>query len=163
MIFTARIGIRGVNPCVLVVARRAAALKPGWRAPMPVRIRVDGRKGGRVNLMPAGNGDFYLYLRGDIRRSSGTKVGDRVTIEIAFDAARRPTAPMPAWFREGLARHPEARANWEKLIPSRKKDMLRTFGRLKSPEARERNLTKALHVLSGNSGRFLARDWRDGR
>ena len=30
---------------------------------------------------------------------------------------------------------------------------------LKSPEARERNVARAIHVLSGNKGRFMARSW----
>jgi hypothetical protein len=34
---------------------------------------------------------------------------------------------------------------------------------LKSPEARARNLEKAMHVLSGNPGRVMARDWKDGK
>jgi uncharacterized protein YdeI (YjbR/CyaY-like superfamily) len=50
--------------------------------------------------------------------------------------------------------------NWEALVPSRKKEVLRYFAALKSPEARARNLERALHVLSGRKGRFLGRSWR---
>ena len=52
--------------------------------------------------------------------------------------------------------------NWEALIPSRRKEILRYFARLKSTEARERNLERALHVLSGRQGRFMARVWNQG-
>jgi uncharacterized protein YdeI (YjbR/CyaY-like superfamily) len=52
--------------------------------------------------------------------------------------------------------------NWEALIPNRKKEILRYFSWLKSREARERNLEKALHVLSGGKGRFMARAWDGG-
>jgi len=52
--------------------------------------------------------------------------------------------------------------NWEALIPSRKKEILRYFAPLKSPEARERNLERALYVLSGKKGRFMARAWNQG-
>ena len=31
----------------------------------------------RVNLMPVGDGTFYLYLNGPIRTASATAVGDR--------------------------------------------------------------------------------------
>jgi uncharacterized protein YdeI (YjbR/CyaY-like superfamily) len=55
----------------------------------------------------------------------------------------------------------QARKNWETLIPSRKKEILRYFARLKSPEARARNLERALHVLSGKRGRFMARAWNE--
>lgn len=156
------------NPYVHVGAKRAAALKPGWRRPMPVLIRVNGHpktSPWRINLMPMGNGDFFLYLHGDVRRASRTKVGDRVTVEMAFDDAYRngPMHRMPAWFRTALAANAAAKKGWEALIPSRKKEILRYFSWLKSPEARARNLEKALHVLCGKPGRFMARAWRDGR
>ena len=115
-------------------------------------------------MMPVGDGSFYLYLHGDVRKASGTTVGDRVDVELSFDADYRtgPLHPLPAWFKEALNKNPEATKNWDVLIPSRKKEMLRYFSWLKSPEARARNLERALHVLSGKKGRFMARQWEHG-
>ena len=115
-------------------------------------------------MMPVGDGSFYLYLHGDVRRASGTKVGDRVRVEVGFDAEYRngPQHPIPAWFKIALQKHPQALKNWEALIPSRKKEILRYFARLKLPEACARNLERALHVLSGRKGRFVARAWDRG-
>src|SRR5579871_3870285 len=105
--FPAIIRIRGINPYVLVSARRAQAIKPGWRKPLPVRVRLNGKpaKGWRINLMPVGNGSFYLYLHGQVRKASGAAVGDRVEVEIEFDAGYRdgPQHPMPRWFQRALA------------------------------------------------------------
>lgn len=44
------------------------------------------------------SGSFYLYLHGDVRKASTTKVGDRVHVEVSFDAEYRngPMHPMPA-------------------------------------------------------------------
>jgi hypothetical protein len=56
----------------------------------------------------------------------------------------------------------QALKNWTALIPSRKKEILRHFSQLKSLDARTRNLSKALHVLSGEAERFMARNWRNG-
>jgi hypothetical protein len=91
----------------------------------------------------------YLYLHGYVRKASGTQVGDRVDAEVSFDSAYRngPMHPMPAWFRAPLHKQPKARAAWDALIPSRQKEILRYFSWLKSPEARARNLQRALHVL----------------
>src|SRR6266508_2330148 len=115
-------------------------------------------------MMPVGNGSFYLYLHGDVRRASGTKVGDRVQVEVGFDARYRngPQHRMPAWFKAALQKNSDAIKNWEALIPSRKKEILRYFARLKSQEARARNLERTLHVLSGRKGRFIARAWDGG-
>ena len=35
--------------------------------------------------MPSGTGDFYLYLHGEMRRESQTRVGDVVRLSIEFD------------------------------------------------------------------------------
>jgi hypothetical protein len=164
--FTAVIKIRGVNPFILVSAARANAVKPGWRRPLPVLMRINDKpaEAWRVNMMPVGDGSFYLYLHGDVRKASGTVVGDRVRVEINFDPSYRngPQHPMPAWFRQALAGNPQTMKNWIALIPSRKKEILRYFSRLNSSEARTRNLGKALDVLSGGTGRFMARAWKNG-
>jgi hypothetical protein len=164
--FTALIRIRGVNPYVLVSAARAKALKPGWRKPLPVRLRVNGAptEALRINLMPIGDGRFYLYLHGEARRVSRTGVGDRARIEIEFDASYRngPQHPMPRWFSRALAAAPAAKKNWTALSPSRKKEVLRYFARLQSREAQARNLARAMRVLAGQPGRFLGRDWKNG-
>src|SRR5262245_26283940 len=157
--FRARIRIAGVNPYVRVSSARAAALKRGWRRPLPVRVRINGRPRTpwRINLVPIGDGSFYLYLHGDLRRTSNTKVGDWVEVELVFDAAYRvgPMQRMPAWFRKPLAASRKATAGWERLSPSRKKEIVRYLARLKSPEARARNVTRALAALSGTPSRFM--------
>lgn len=164
---TAVIKIRAGNPYIPVSPVRAKAIKPGWRKPLPVRVRINGKPAEpwRINMMPAGDGSFYLYLHGDVRKASGTKVGDRVRVEVGFDEKYKdgPTHPMPTWLKITLRKTPKAAKNWEALIPSRKKEVLRYFARLKSPEARARNLKKALHVLSGKKGRFMGRAWHQGR
>jgi hypothetical protein len=164
--FSAVINIRGINPFILVSASRANTIKPGWRKPLPVLVRINDKsaKVWRINMMPVGNGSFYLYLHGGIRKASGTAVGDRVRVEIEFDASYRngPQHPMPGWFKQALAGNPQATKNWRALIPSRKKEILRYFSHLNSPDARARNLAKVLHVLSGETGRFMAREWKNG-
>jgi Bacteriocin-protection, YdeI or OmpD-Associated/Domain of unknown function (DUF1905) len=165
--FTAPIEIHGVNPYVRVIASRASKLKPDWRKPMPVLIRVNGKpdKPWSINMMPVGDGSFRLYLHGTVRKASNTDVGDRVRVEIRFDSAYQngPRHPMPEWFRKALRGNPVAKRNWEKLIPSRQKEILRYFAALKSQEARERNLARALVALSGGPERFMARSWSQGK
>jgi hypothetical protein len=179
--FTAVMKIFGVNPYVLVSAKRASKLKPGWRRPMPVLVMINGKpekprstpslgsvaqgRLRRINMMPVGDGSFRLYLHGGVRKASNTGVGDRVRVEVRFDAKYRggPMHPMPAWFQTALAKNPTAKENWDALIPSRKKEVLRYFAALKSPEARERNLTRALQALSGGPTRFMARSWSRGK
>jgi hypothetical protein len=164
--FDAVIEIRGVNPFVGVRSSQASALRAGWHKPLPVLVRINGQPGTpwRTNLMPVGNGNFYLYLHGSMREASGTAVGDRVRVEIEFDEGYRngPQHPMPKWFKQALDGNPQAKKNWVSLIPSRKKEILRYVSRLVSADARVRNQALALHVLSGQAGRFMGRAWKDG-
>jgi hypothetical protein len=164
--FTAKIMIRGINPYVRVSAARAARLKPGWRKPLPVLLRVNGEpaKPWRINMMPAGDGNFYLYLHATVRDASRTAVGDGVAVELAFDSEYRGgPETMPPRFHAALARSAKARKSWAMLPPSRKKEIVRYLTRLKSPEALERNLSRTMLVLSGEAGRFVGRSWKNGK
>jgi hypothetical protein len=163
--FRATIELNGINPYVTVSARRVARIRKGWRKPLPVRVRVNGhpKKPWRINMMPVGDGSFYLYLHGDVRKASKTRVGDAVTVELEFDDKYHggPAHPMPSWFREALDANRIAGHAWSQLIPSRQKEILRYFANLKSPEAQARNLERAMRVLSGNKERFMARTWNE--
>lgn len=161
--FRRRIRINGVNPYVLIGPRQALRLRKNWRKPMPVRVQINGKPEPPwcINLMPRGDGSFYLYLAEIVRRASGTRVGDLASVSIQFDVDYRagPMHPIPRWFRVGLARDALAQAGWRRLPPSRQKEILRYFAGLKSQEARARNADRALCVLAGGKGRFMARDW----
>jgi hypothetical protein len=163
--FRAAIEMNGINPFVLVSAVRAARIRKGWRKPMPVFVRVNGKpeKPWRINLMPVGDGSFYLYLHGNVRKVSDTKAGDSITVELGFDGDYKngPMHRMPSWFRIALAKNSRARKTWEALIPSRKKELLRYFAGLKSAEAQTRNLHRAIHVLAGGKARFMGRAWNE--
>ncbi len=165
--FRAVIIIHGVNPYVLVSAERASKLQPNWRRPMPVLVQINGQpqEPWPINMMPIGDGSFRLYLHEKVRKASSTGVGDRVEVEVRFDGKYKggPAHPMPVWFRTALGKNSVARKNWQALIPSRKKEVLRYFASLKSAEARERNLVRAIRVLSGKGERFMARSWSEGK
>src|ERR1700755_279 len=117
--FRAPIEIRGINPYVLVSAERAARLKPDWRKPMPVRIQVNGKPDvpWRINMMPAGDGSFFLYLHAQVRKESRTAVGDVVSVTIEFDGLYKggPSDPMPSWFGKELHRNRKAQRGWDSL------------------------------------------------
>jgi uncharacterized protein YdeI (YjbR/CyaY-like superfamily) len=53
------------------------------------------------------------------------------------------------------------KAAWNALSPSRKKEILRYFANLKSRDARERNIRRAVAVLSGSPERFMGRSWNE--
>jgi hypothetical protein len=163
--FSSEIKIQGINPYVLVSKQQAETIKKDWHKPMPVCIRINEKpeQPWHINMMPVGNGSFYLYLHGSVRKASDSKVGDVVDVEISFDEAYKsgPQHPLPPWFKTALNKNKVAKQAWEVLMPSRKKEILRYFATLKSKEAREKNLGRVLHVLSGKKDRFMARTWNE--
>lgn len=163
MKFTAKIKLRGINPYVLVSAARARRIQADWKRPMPILVQVNGKPDPAwpVNMMPAGDGSFYLYLDGGVRGASDTDVGDMVEVSVVFDDAYRsgPQHEMLPEFASRLDGHPAARARWDSLSPSLKKEVLRYLATLKSDAARQRNVERAIAVLSGGKERFMARDW----
>jgi uncharacterized protein YdeI (YjbR/CyaY-like superfamily) len=116
-------------------------------------------------MMPVGDGSFFLYLHEQVRKASRTKVGDVVSVTIALDEEYKggPADPVPRWFSRALGQNVAAKEGWKSLPPSRQKEIVRYLVRLKSPEAQQRNVRKALHVLAGGKARFMARAWSDGR
>jgi Bacteriocin-protection, YdeI or OmpD-Associated/Domain of unknown function (DUF1905) len=164
---SATIAVRGINPYVPVSAEQARCLMPQWRRPLPVILRIARLPQHRwcTNLMPVGDGTFYLYLHDHIRRAATVGIGDRIRIELQFNAAYKggPAHPMPKWFRDALRQAPAAQQNWQCLSPSRKKEILRYFASVKSSAAQTRNLDRAMRVLSGQRDRFMARNWEHGR
>jgi hypothetical protein len=164
--FKAKINIREGNPYILINPKRAASLNSGWKKPMPVLIKINNKpdKAWRINMMPVGDGGFYLYLHGDVRKASNTKVGDLVTVSIRFDKDYKsgPVHPLPDWFQIRLEKNLKAQTAWKNLTPGRQKEMLRYFYILKTGEAKHRNAEKAISVLSGKSGR-VAQSWSEGK
>jgi Bacteriocin-protection, YdeI or OmpD-Associated/Domain of unknown function (DUF1905) len=134
---------------------------------MPVKLRVEDRvkQSWSTNMMPAGDGSFYLYLHGEMRSATGVSVGDVIEVELEFDRKYRPGPlhPMPPLFRRELAANPQAEQGWSALTPSRQKEILRYLAALKSPQALERNIRKAVEALAGAKLRFMARDWNGSR
>ncbi len=117
--FRATVQLKLQNPYVLVSKQNAESLKNGWKKPMPVIAQINGiQKTWRINMMPKGDGDFFLYLNGKIRKSSGTKVGDEVSVHLSFDDSYQggPTHPMPQWFSVPLSKKRESTNSLERSL-----------------------------------------------
>ena len=137
-----------INPCVVVPAKLIAALKAesGKNQSIPVRASLQGRPF-QANLVRY-RGAWRLYLNGTIRKAAGAEPGDRVTVTLAFDPRPR-TLPVPTAFAKALAADRKAKAAFEALPPSRRKELLRYLGNLKREESLLRNIGRMLRHLTG--------------
>jgi hypothetical protein len=145
--FTATIGIIGINPHVIVPDEVADALlkAAGKKAlPVPVAARINDTAYTANVVRYAGAP--RLYLHGVVRKEAGVDVGDSVKVVLAYDPKPR-VRPAPPALLAALAENPEAKAAWDKLAPSHRKEYVAYLDHLKSEEAMARNVERTIAML----------------
>ncbi len=137
-------------------------------SPIPIRGKINGAT--FQQSLVKYEGDWRLYIniimakagKVDFLKSITEIVGKEVTIDVEFDP-KPPVFKMVDFLQKALDKNTAAKKSWENLTPGRQKEILRYFSWLKSDQAKERNLKKAIEVLTGTEGRFMARTWKDGK
>jgi hypothetical protein len=139
--FTATLGERG-----LVVPLDVKAL---WgEARPPVVALVNGVEY-RSRLMVYG-GETWLGLTNAFRKQLGVGEGDTVEVELDRDDAPR-EVQVPAEFQKELDADDEARAAFEKLSFTHRREYAEWIASAKRADTRERRLARALEMLRAGS------------
>jgi hypothetical protein len=102
------------------------------------------------------NGEWRLYLNTPMRNNAGKQVGDKISLDIRFDGKERIT-PMHPELKTSLEKNVKAKAIFDSLPPSRRKEIMRYINNLKTIGSVDRNVSKAIQFLLGNE-RFIGRD-----
>ena len=155
--FIAKIQIIGVNPYVLLpsILLRYIFKKAGKdKGAIPVQLKIGG-KDFIPNLVKY-SGKWRLYLNGLMRKAAGKDVGDIIEIQIDFDPKPRIT-PIHPKLKKAFKENPDAKKAFEKLSPSRQKEILRYINFLKSEESVDRNIKRAISHLVGKQS-FVGRN-----
>jgi Bacteriocin-protection, YdeI or OmpD-Associated/Domain of unknown function (DUF1905) len=114
------------------------------RARVPVRGTINGFPF-RSSLMPMG-GCHMMPVNKTLRDGAGVRAGDIVDVVMERDEEKR-TVEAPAVLRKALTKNKVAKANWEKMAFTHKKEMAIWIQGAKQEETRARRLRKAMHVL----------------
>lgn len=146
--FSAKVYKLGINPCVDVPKRISQAF--GVRGYVPVAGTLNGQPI-RATLVPKGSGRHRLYLNNEMRQRAEVAVGDRVTLVLRLDREPR-TIPMPEAFAAALKKDKSAQAAFERLPPSRQKEVLAYLNWVKRPETLQRNIEKVMARLHEQAG-----------
>jgi hypothetical protein len=153
--FSATIFKVGINPVVDPpdgVLRKLFEKAERSKDPIPVRGRLNGAE--FVQTLVKYQGAWRLYINGPMLKASGLKVGDTASVEIEFDPRPHET-PMPPKFVRALSKDAVAKAAFDILTASRKKEILRYLGFLKTEESRDRNIERVLAHLRGEKAETL--------
>ncbi|MEU4101706.1 YdeI/OmpD-associated family protein [Streptomyces tanashiensis] len=118
----------------------------GGGARPPVTITVNGHSWkSRVAIL---RGRHLLGLSNANRQAAGVTIGEEVEVELELDAEPR-VVVEPADFARALDDDPVARAAYDALAYSRKREHVRAIESAKRPETRERRIEKAIATLRG--------------
>ena len=155
--FLAEIEIIGVNPFVFVpddILREIFSQVGRERGPIPVQGTVNG-KTYRQTLVRY-SGDWRLYINTTMLKNSPKKIGETIEVTIDFDRASRAIEP-PQSFVRALAANEAAKTTFDLLAASKKLEIVRYLANLKTEEALEKNVVRAVRFLVGQ-GRFAGRE-----
>ena len=155
--FTSKILIISINPYVLLPAKALKAIHDAAgksRGPIPVKGTVNGHPF-RQTLVKY-SGKWRLYVNMPMLKGAGSKVGDRIEVSLEVDSSDR-TVPLHPALKAALAKNKKAQSAFDKLSPSRQKEINRYLAHLKSEEAVKRNIERAIRFLLGKD-RFAGRN-----
>ena len=161
--FKSKISKIGINPVVdppervMKIIFAAAGRSKG---PIPVCGKLNGAD--FIQTLVRYRGPWRLYINGPMLKTSTSKVGDTVVIEIEFDAAPRST-PQPPELVTALRKDKQARKAFDALTASRQKEINRYIGSLKTAEAIDKNVKRIIAHLRGESVDHVLTRWRSAK
>ncbi|HXB33802.1 MAG TPA: YdeI/OmpD-associated family protein [Puia sp.] len=154
--FSAHIEIIGINPFVHLPEKVLTFIfKEAGKDKGPIRVR------GTINGDPYRQtllrykGAWRLYINGFMLKNSPKRIGEKIAVEIEFDPEDKKIEPHPKLVA-ALRKDKKAAAVWVKLTPSRRWEIVRYIGSLKTEESVDRNIVRAIEHLNGKAG-FVGR------
>lgn len=134
---------RGPAAAIVLTDEQLQVLGGGVKTPA-VRVTVNGHTfEGRVGRM---RGESLVGFNRAVRQACGAEAGDEVDAEIVIDAGPRLVA-APEDLVAVLADDPRARAAFDGLAPSHRKEFVRWIEEAKKPETRARRVAATVEAL----------------
>lgn len=91
---------------------------------------------------------FMISLSAEHRKNAKVNGGDTVEVSIELDTAPR-TVELPADLQRAFDKNKTAKANFEKLAPSKKKAIVLSINDAKTEETKVKRIAKAIEQLLG--------------
>lgn len=134
---------RGPAAAAVLDDELVAAVGEGAKR-FPVRATVNGYRW-RTTVTPM-RGETLLGLNREVRESAGVQAGDTVELALELDTLPR-EVDVPEALARALAGDHAAKAAFEALALTHRKEYARWVGEAKRHETRERRVTQALEML----------------
>lgn len=134
---------RGPAAAFVLDDEQVAAVGEGAKR-FPVIASVNGYTW-RTSVARMG-GEFLVGLNKEVRTGAGVQAGDTVSLELKLDTEPR-TVEVPPALAEALDADPEAKATFEGLAFTHRKEFARWIEEAKREETRARRVTQALDMI----------------
>jgi hypothetical protein len=134
---------RGPAAAIVLGNDEVAAIGEGAKR-FPVLASVNGYEW-RTTVTRMG-GEFLLGFSRAVRDGAAVETGDAIEVEITLDRAAR-EVDVPAALTEALAGDAHARAAFDRLAYTHRKEYARWIEDAKRPETRARRVAQALEML----------------
>jgi hypothetical protein len=141
--FTAALVPRGPAAAVVLDDDQVSAVGEGAKR-FPVVATVNGYSW-RTTVTRM-RGEFLLGLSRAVREQADVEAGDSVEVELVLDSAPR-ELELPDALATALAGDPAARAKFDALAFTHRKEYARWIEEAKRDETRERRVVQALEML----------------
>jgi hypothetical protein len=135
--------MRGGGHAVAVDPRAAAAIGAKHRS------RVRGTLNGvsfRSSLASMG-GTLWLGVHKATVAAAGVAIGDYVAVEMVLDTEPRPGDEVPPELEAALERNRTAKAAWERMPPSHRREHVGYITEAKRPETRARRVEASIERM----------------
>ena len=93
-------------------------------------------------------GAYMVGVNAENREGANVKGGDKINVTIELDTEER-IVEVPAEFQKQLSKNAAAKKMFDTLSNSKKKALIIPIANAKTDETRNRNIEKALSVLTG--------------
>lgn len=134
---------KGPAAAVVLDEAQVAAVGEGAKA-FPVKATINGFTwDGRVTRM---KGEFLLGMSREIRGRARAEAGDAVTVRIVLDDGPR-EVEVPEALARALAGDGDARAKFEGLAFTHRKEFARWIAEAKRDDTRDRRVAQTLQML----------------
>lgn len=117
----------------------------GVRGQVKVNVTYDGVPY-RGSLAKMGHHCHFLIVRKDIRKLIGKNAGDTVHVTVQRDTEER-VVELPPELASLFGNHPEAKAHYDNLSYTHRKEYVQWINEAKRPETRQNRLHKTIEML----------------
>ena len=111
---------------------------------VPVKVSINGAE--HRSTLARRSGEYLLVIPKHFREAAGISAGETITVELERDTEPRIIEPTPD-LADALGKNPSAKASWEKLSYTHKKEFVAVLEEARREETRARRVEKIIEEL----------------